>query len=111
MLRNVLLFLLGVVIATTASLAGDWRGLGTLGARTAGWAALASIGTLVIVRTLSRDIPRTSKLARGLVATGAFLAGALSASRAYQLDPDRYLIYLAAWSGLTFAHCVSLAAI
>ena len=111
MLRNVILFLLGVLIATSASLAGDWRGLGTLGARTAGWAALASIGTLVIVRTLSRDIPRTSKLARGLVATGAFLAGALSASLAYQLDPDRYLIYLAAWSGLTVAHCVFLAAI
>ena len=111
MLRNVLLFLLGVVIATTASLAGEWRGLGTLGGRTAGWAALASIGTLVIVRTLSRDIPRTSRLARGLVATGAFLTGALSASLAYQLDPDRYLIYLAAWSGLTVAHCLFLAAI
>ena len=108
MLRNLILFLLGVLIATSASLASDWRGLGTLGARTAGWAALASIGTVVVVRTLSRDIPRTSKLARGLVATGAFLAGALSASLAYQLDPDRYLIYLAAWSGLTLAHCLFL---
>ena len=111
MLRNVILFLLGVLIATSASLAADWRGLGMLGARTAGWAALASIGTLVVVRTLSRDIPRTSRLARGLVATGAFLAGALSASLAYQLDPDRFLIYLAAWSGLTVAHCLFLAAI
>ena len=111
MLRNVILFLLGVLISTSASLAGDWRGLGTLGARTAGWAALASIGTLVVVRTLSRDIPRTSKLARGLTATGAFLAGALSASLAYQLDNERYLIYLVAWAGLTIAHCLFLAAI
>ena len=45
------------------------------------------------------------------MATGAFLTGALSASLAYQLDPDRYLIYLAAWSGLTVAHCLFLAAI
>ena len=111
MLRNVLLFLLGVLISTVAALAGEWGGLGTLGARTAGWAALASIGTVVVVRTLSRDIPRTSKLARGLTATGAFLAGTLSASLAYQLDPDRYLIYLVAWVGLTIAHCLFLAAI
>ena len=111
MLRNVLLFLLGVLISTVASLAGEWRGLGTLGARTAGWAALASIGTVVVVRTLSRDMPRTSELARGLTAIGAFLTGALSASLAYQLDHDRYLIYLAAWMGLTIAHCLFLAAI
>ncbi len=111
MFRNVILFLFGVLIATLAALGGAWAGFGSLGARTAGWAALASIGTVVVVRTLSRDIPRTSRLAHGLVATAAFLTGALSASLAYQLDPDRYLVYLTAWSALTIAHCLFSAAI
>jgi hypothetical protein len=63
------------------------------------------------VRSIGRDVPRTSKLAHGVVAVGAFMVGALASAVAYQLDPDRYLTYLLAWLGLTFAHCVFCAAI
>jgi hypothetical protein len=111
MLRNALLFLLGVLIAGGAALAGTAAGLGTAGARSTGWAALVGIGTLIVVRSIGRDVPRTSKLARGVVAVGAFMAGALASAVAYQLDPERYLTYLTAWLSLTLAHCVFCAAI
>jgi hypothetical protein len=61
---------------------------------------------LVIFRSIRRDAPRASPLARGVAALGFLLVGVLATSAGSQLDPASFSSYLLCWVGLTAFHCL-----
>ena len=102
---HLLLFLAGVL---TGSL-GSWLDLlpGVVYTLVATALAIAALTLLVLVRVARRQQTRTSRFARRVVSAGSFAVGVLTAAAAYQLDPDHFQIYLAAWLGFTGFHCVT----
>ena len=104
-MRNLGLFLLGVLGTGAMSwLAGGSSGLAAM--KWSGRVAIISLIILVIVRSIRRNAPRASRLARVVVALGFFLVGMLATSAAFQLDPVPFSSYLLCWLGLTAFHCL-----
>ena len=105
-MRNLGLFLLGVLgAAGIAWLAGS-AAAALDEARWTSRLALAALVVLVVLRSIRRDAPRASPLARGVVATGFLLVGVLASSAAFQLDPGSFNTLLLGWLGLTAFHCL-----
>jgi len=71
-----------------------------------GRVALIALIILVIFRSIRRDAPRASPLARRVAALGFLLVGVLATSAASQLDPAPFSSYLLCWIGLTAFHCL-----
>jgi len=105
-MRYLALFLLGVLgVASIGWLTGG-PASSLVAMRWTGRIALISLIILVIFRSIRRDAPRASPLARGVVALGFLLVGMLATSGASQLDPAPFSSYLLCWLGLTAFHCL-----
>ncbi len=105
-MRYLALFLLGVLGAATMYWLAGGPASGLVAMRWTGRIALIALIILVIFRSIRRDAPRASPLARGVAALGFLLVGVLATSAASQLDPAPFSSYLLCWIGLTAFHCL-----
>ena len=105
-MRYLALFLLGVLGAATAYWLAGGPASGLVAMRWTGRIALIALIILVIFRSIRRDAPRASPLARRVAALGFLLVGVLATSAASQLDPAPFSSYLLCWIGLTAFHCL-----
>ena len=105
-MRYLALLLFGVLGTAAIGWLGGGADAGLDEVRWTGRIALLALIVLVVVRSVRRDAPRASPLARGVVAIGFFLVGTLATSAAFQLDPSPFTTYLACWLGLTAFHCL-----
>ena len=103
------LFLAGVLGGGIAAFLPS--GLGRWYAASAGTLAVLLLLALITVRSINRDLTRTTALARHVVSVGAVALGVLAATSGYRLDPLNFRRYLLVWLGFTALHCVVGAAI
>ena len=98
------LFLAGVLMGGIAAFLPS--GLGHWYAASAGALAVFILLALIGLRSINRDLTRTTALARHVVSVGAVAVGVLAASSGYRLDPAHFRTYLLVWLGFTTLHCV-----